>query len=202
MRKSILGAIVCAGAGFGVAPPTEAAIVQISGLVDWGAGTPFTLFSAPGASSSFSFDLPNPISSNPTDQATHFSYLTEGKQVIDPLVPTFVTVRFLAAGFAGLFDLTVRIRDTVDVVSFFGPDIGTSLTLDTGTFSAAAGVDLLSATGSGTLSVSQLGITSTGAGAGAVPEPSTWVMMTLGFAGLALVGYRTLRKRVPVAKST
>jgi len=32
-----------------------------------------------------------------------------------------------------------------------------------------------------------------------VPEPSTWAMMALGFAGLGFAGYRTSRKRVAVA---
>ncbi len=40
-------------------------------------------------------------------------------------------------------------------------------------------------------------ITSSGCGGvGAIPEPSTWAMMTLGFAGLGLAGYRG-RKKVP-----
>jgi hypothetical protein len=34
---------------------------------------------------------------------------------------------------------------------------------------------------------------------GATPEPSTWVMMVLGFAGLGFAGYRTSRKAVSVA---
>jgi PEP-CTERM motif len=33
----------------------------------------------------------------------------------------------------------------------------------------------------------------------AVPEPSTWVMMILGFAGLAFAGYRSSRKSAMVA---
>ena len=34
---------------------------------------------------------------------------------------------------------------------------------------------------------------------GGVPEPSTWVMMLLGFAGLGFAGYRTSRKPVSIA---
>jgi hypothetical protein len=34
---------------------------------------------------------------------------------------------------------------------------------------------------------------------GAVPEPSTWAMMLLGFAGLGFAGYRTSRKTVAAA---
>jgi hypothetical protein len=32
-----------------------------------------------------------------------------------------------------------------------------------------------------------------------VPEPSTWTMMLLGFAGLGFVGYRGTRRGAPVA---
>ena len=32
-----------------------------------------------------------------------------------------------------------------------------------------------------------------------VPEPSTWAMMLIGFAGLGFAGYRTSRKAVSVA---
>ena len=31
--------------------------------------------------------------------------------------------------------------------------------------------------------------------AGAVPEPSTWAMMLIGFAGVGYAGYRSARKR-------
>jgi hypothetical protein len=33
----------------------------------------------------------------------------------------------------------------------------------------------------------------------AVPEPSTWAMMLLGFAGLGFAGYRTSRKPISIA---
>ena len=34
---------------------------------------------------------------------------------------------------------------------------------------------------------------------GGVPEPSTWAMMALGFAGIGFVGYRSSRKAIPLA---
>ena len=34
---------------------------------------------------------------------------------------------------------------------------------------------------------------------GAVPEPSTWAMMLLGFAGLAYAGLRHQRSKAPLA---
>jgi hypothetical protein len=42
-------------------------------------------------------------------------------------------------------------------------------------------------------------VTDISATEGAVPEPATWAMMLLGFAGLGFVGYRTSRKAVSVA---
>jgi hypothetical protein len=32
-----------------------------------------------------------------------------------------------------------------------------------------------------------------------VPEPTTWVMMLLGFAGMGFIGYRKARPAVPIA---
>jgi hypothetical protein len=203
MRTSILGIIVSAAVGlfafFGVASPAEAR-VEISGEVVWGPGTPVTLLSIPGATSLFSFDLPNRISSNPTTEVTRFTYSTNGKAVTEPLVSE--TVKFFTADVAGLFDLSVMIGGIIpeeDVVSLYGADVGTSLTIDTGTFSAAAGMQMLPATGTGSVTVSEIGVGITGLGAGTVPEPSTWVMMALGFAGLAFAGYRASHRNPMVA---
>jgi hypothetical protein len=164
----------------------------ISASGTWGEGTPITPYSAPGGSWSFSFDLPNPISSNPTDQATHFSYIANGTAFFFP----FIGVKFFPADLAGMFDLTFP---DGDVLSLYGADIGTSLTLVTGTYDVEAGMLFNSASGIGTVTVSALGPVVTGFGAGAVPESPTWVMMALGFAVLAFAGYVTSRKRAMVA---
>ena len=206
MRTSILGVIVSAAVGlfafFGVASPAEAQNVEISGSVFWGPGTPVTLLSIPGATSTFSFDLPNPISSNPTTEVTHFTYSTSGKALTEPLVSE--TVEFFTADFAGMFDLTVMIGGIIpeeDVVSLYGADIGSSLTIIPGRYTGVfAGMQMLPETSEGgTVTVSEIRVGATGFGAdpigfGAVPEPSTWVMMTLGFAGLAFAGYRASHK--------
>jgi hypothetical protein len=212
MRKSILGAIVCAAVGFGVAPPTEAQNVEISGSVFWGPGTPVTLLSVPGATSSFSFDLPDPISSNPTNEVTHFRYSTSGKEVTEPLISE--TVEFFTADEAGMFDLTVKIGGIIpeeDVVSLYGADIGSSLTIIPGRHTGVfAGMQMLPETSEGgTVTVSEIRVGATGFGAdpigfGTVPESSTWLMMTLGFASLAFAGYRAAHKKANamVAKSS
>ena len=209
MRTSILGIIVSAAVGlfafFGVASPAEAR-VEISGEVVWGPGTPVTLLSIPGATSLFSFDLPNRISSNPTTEVTHFTYSTNGKAVTEPLVSE--TVEFFTADEAGMFDLTVMIGGIIpedDVVSLYGADIGSSLRIIPGSYTGVfAGMQMLPETSAGgTVTVTRLPVRVTGLGAdpigfGTVPESSTWVMMILGFAGLAFAGYRSSRKAAMV----
>jgi hypothetical protein len=195
MRTSILGVVVSAAVGsfafFSVASPAEAASVRISASGEWGPDTESIKgFSAPGASFSFSFDLPNPISSNPTE-GTHFDYALNDKGVIDEFLSPFVPVQFFTAAEAGMFDLFPKKMTDGEpvVVSLYGPDIGSSLTIVTGlNIAVTAGMQRLPSTGSGTVTVSSLGVTGFGGG---VPESSTWVMMILGFAGLAFAGYRT-----------
>ena len=124
MRTSILGVIAALGAFalFGVASPAEAD-VNITGSGLWGDNTPDTPFSAPGGSWVFSFNLENnPISSNPTNDITNFSYELNGVEVSNTLFSPFVTAEFFPADLAGMFvDLSFS---NGDVVSFYGADIG------------------------------------------------------------------------------
>jgi hypothetical protein len=197
MRTSILGIIVSAAVGsfafFGVISPAEAANVFISVSGVWGPGAEVTPFSAPDGEFTFGFELPNPISENPITQFTDFSYFLNAAEVTGQ---TLLRVQFFPADLAGMFDL---IFQDGDVVSIYGRDIGTSLTFVGGTYTAAAGVLLRPASGTATVSVIPLSVGVTGFGRGVVPETSTWVMMTLGFAGLAFAGYRRPRKRAMVA---
>jgi hypothetical protein len=197
MRTSILGVIVCAAVGafafFGVGSRAEAD-VNITAAGSWGDNTPDTPFSQPGALFAFNFDLENnPIPSNPTNQITNFSYELNGTEVSNTLFSPFVTAEFFTADEAGMFDLSFS---NGDVVSLYGADIGSSLTFAPGAYLVAAGMQMLPATGLGTVivRVSTGSVGATGFGAGGVPESSTWVMMILGFAGLAFAGYRSSRK--------
>ena len=198
MRTSILGVIVCAAVGafafFGVGSRAEAD-VNITAAGSWGDNTPDTPFSQPGALFAFTFDLENnPIPSNPTNQITNFSYELNGTEVSNTLFSPFVTAEFFTADEAGMFDLSFS---NGDVVSLYGADIGSSLTFAPGAYLVAAGMQMLPATGLGTVivRVSTGSVGATGFGAGGVPESSTWVMMTLGFAGLAFTGYRAAHKK-------
>jgi hypothetical protein len=200
MRTSILGIIVSAAVGsfafFGVESPAEAQQVIIDGSGVWGTGTDVVPgFSAPGESFRFSFTLEDPIPANPAE-GTDFDYALNGK--LDTHLSPFVKVTFFTADEAGMFDLTPKKKvDGKDVlISFYGPDIGSSLTIVTGRYNdVAAGMQSKPASGSADIHVFPLTVTRFGGGV--VPESSTWVMMTLGFAGLAFAGYRTRRRIAP-----
>jgi hypothetical protein len=176
MRTLLVGAALAAV--IGVAGDAAAGTVFFSGSGTWGDSAPSTPYSAPDESWSFSFDLPNPIASNPTFQATDFVYDLNGSPVSTPLS----SVKFFPVANAGLFDLNFS---DGGVVSFYGADVGSSLTLIPGTYPATSGLnDLFPAVGSGTVTLT------------AVPEPSIWAMMTLGFACLGFAAFRVRRTGV------
>jgi hypothetical protein len=157
-------------------------------------------FSEPGASFSFTFVLPNPIPSNPAD-GDDFDYtLTPKEGGAEEFLSPHVPVEFFTADFAGLFDLFPKKSDSTGpvVISFYGPQVLFSQVIISNDYpGVAAGMQMQPASGTADISIRPL--TVTGFGAGTVPEPSTWVMMTLGFAGLAFAGYRASRKSTMVA---
>jgi PEP-CTERM motif len=122
-------------------------------------------------------------------------------------------VQFFDAADAGLFDLLPKKNDDQGnpvVISFYGPQIVFSQVIIPNDYNdVAAGMQMEPASGTADITVSPLTVTGFGVGAApergellqllGVPEPSTWVMMTLGFAGLAFAGYRASRKRTMVA---
>lgn len=167
---SVMSALVFTAAA-AAATVASAAIVTFSGSGTFDAGAPTSVYSAPGESWAFSFSLPNPISSNPTTDATGFTYSLNGSPVADSLS----SITFFTSGQSGLFDLNFA---SGGVVSLYGADIGSTLTISTGSFPATIGLDGGAAIGSGVVNV------------GAVPEASTWAMMLAGFAGLGWLGYR------------
>jgi hypothetical protein len=166
MRLSMLAATAAATALCAAA--ANAGEVLVTGSGTWGPLAPTTLVSAPEESFSFSFDLPNPIASNPTIQATDFSYDLAGA----PVAVGLDGVVFFPTSSSGLFDLDLA---SGDVVSLYGADVGSSLTLTTGVFPATVGYAGSPPVGEGTVTIT------------AVPEPSAWVMMLLGVGALGAV---------------
>jgi hypothetical protein len=219
MRTSILGIIVSAAVGLfafvGVASPAGAGTAIIFGSGVWDSSALDSKpFSAPNSLFAFVFVLPNPIATNPSTDGADFEWiLAQNGKILDTFLSPKVDVQFFPVGVqGGLFDLDSPGKD---VVSFYGPDIGTSLTILQGRYPATLSMeDSPPIAGTGTVNVivspqdlTPLEITAFEAGldlnalAGVVPESSTWVMMALGFAALAFAGYRA-RRRIAPSRST
>ena len=164
----------------------------------WGDGTPITSFSAAGRLVVVLF-RPSESDFLKSDRPSYPFQLYNDADGTHAFFFPSVVVQFFPADLAGMFDLTFP---DGDVLSLYGADIGTSLTLVAGQYDVEAGMQMLPASGIGTATVSALGPVVTGFGAGAVPEPSTWVMMALGFAVLAFAGYRTSRKSAMLPKQS
>jgi hypothetical protein len=165
---------VCAVATLGLVGALTSArlnanAVFISGTGIWGVSTPVTPESAPGDTFSFTFDLPNPIASNPTFQATDFLYTLNGS-----LVPVGLdSVTFFPLSSGGLFDL--NLSDS-NVVSASGADVGSTLTIAIGTFPAAFAMFDAAPQGNGVVN-----ITST------VPEPYSFGLVVVALASIAIL---------------
>lgn len=171
MRK-LTESVIYYVAGFALvaiaATSARASEVEISGSGTFSGTAPTTAESKAGDTWSFSFDLPNPISGNPTTQAVNFSYFLDGT----PVGVSLTQVQFFSSGLGGLFDLTLS--DT-HILSYYGANIETSNTLSLGTFAATACPNDAAACGSGSVTVS------------AVPLPaSAWLMLS------ALIGFGTM----------
>lgn len=155
-----------------------AVLIQGTGL--WGAGTPTTSYSKAGTSYQFSFELPNPFGSSTTTAISDFFY-SFGKTTVST-IPTSVT--FYDDASSGMFDLNFLGTS----LSFYGADIGSTGKITTGTFGSiynvTAGLNGGAATGTGNIATTTVG---------AVPEPSTWAMMIIGFGAL---GMAMRRRRV------
>src|SRR5690242_12129025 len=98
MKKYILLIIISASIVQSVA---HAGVATVSGSGTWGPDAPTSLYTAPGESWSFSFDLPDPLDADPTSMATDFRYFLGGSAVST----TLDSVEFFPAAQGGLFDL-------------------------------------------------------------------------------------------------
>jgi hypothetical protein len=104
----------------------------------------------------------------------------------------FSNVSVTGFNFTGVFDVTNG-EYTPFYMSFEIDPCGYGLTCD---FQDTAQVSLALPTGVSYTSDSGAFLSSP---ATAVPEPSTWAMMLIGFAGLSFAGYRRTRKPVSIA---
>lgn len=149
------------------APAANASPFVFTGSGTWDQGTPTTAYSEAGATWQFSFALPDTLASNPTTQATGFSYSLNGAAVATSL-PGGVLFYSVANG--GGFDLYPTIDNTsgINVISLLFPsDVGSNLSLVPGVFQASIALNdgVAAGSGSGTVTIS------------AVPEPSSIILL-------------------------
>ncbi len=145
----------------------------VSGSGSWDQTTATTTESIAGDKWSFSFDLSRTFSVNPTTAFSNFSYSLNGVSVNSPLS----SVTFFDTNSQGMFDLSFK---NGDVVSFYGADVGSTLTLREGVFEATSALSQGTSTGNGMITISP------------VPEPSEYALMA---AGLGLMGFIASRKK-------
>lgn len=162
----LVGAISNASAG-----------VLYTGSGTWDAFASTTAFSGANKSWSFSFEINSPAS-NPSSSIVDFHYSLNGN--LTGLSAS--SIEFFSAANGGMFNLTLS---SGDIISFFNKlgspatDIGSNGNLVTGQWA----VDLLSYDSRGA-EINGAGVVT------AVPEPSTWAMMILGFGALGFFAYR------------
>jgi PEP-CTERM motif len=117
-----------------------------------------------------------------TNQVTNLVYDLNGS----PVSVALGVAAFYNSQYSGMFTLFFTDGNYFGV---FGPDIGSTGTIQTGTFSAVYGIN-----SNGPPSPSEAsGQVLVGPVSSSVPEPSTWAMLVLGFTGLGFAGYRKAR---------
>lgn len=184
MRNTFFSSILVAAAMLvGVISNANAGVLY-TGSGTWDSFASTTSFSNKNASWSFSFEIDSPAS-NPTSSIVGFHYSLNGG--LTSLGAS--SIEFFSAADGGMFNLTLS---SGDVISFFNKidapaaDIGSNGNLVTGQWA----VDLLSIDAGGA-HINGAGVVT------AVPEPSTWAMMVLGFGALGFFAYR--RRTVAMA---
>jgi hypothetical protein len=156
----------------------HAGSVTVSGSGTWGAGAPISIYTAPGDTWSFSFDLPDPLDANPTSLATNFQYVLEGSDVST----TLSSVEFFPLAVGGLFDLNFADGNSLNL---YGAQVFStpSLALIPGVYSANIDINAFTGppdgNGSGAVTITS-----------PVPEPSSIVSGGLGLLALAGLAFQ------------
>jgi hypothetical protein len=150
------------------------ASILYTGSGVWDAQAPTTAFSQGGKSWSFSFELDNPAN-NPTTSASNFTFTLNGNMLAFDLL----SVTFYPTEDSGMFKLSLTNGLDLNFYDPFNTDIGSNGQLKTGQWNVEIETFL-----PGETRVHGVGVVA------AVPEPSTWAMMILGFAAVGFFAYR------------
>jgi hypothetical protein len=177
MKSRFFGLLIMAAALVGTASQASAAYFEFAGSGTWDSSANSTSYSAPGTSYSFVFDVPNPTSSNPTS-ASNFHYTLNGVTSS----PTLTDVQFFDAGNGGGMDLhtdlgTISFFDALN----FGVPFDFSSSIAIGNYTS--NIVIFDGINGNSVGTSHIAVS-------AVPEPSTWAMLLLGFLGVGFVAYR------------
>lgn len=184
MRNKFFSSILIAAAMLLGVVSNATAGVLYTGAGTWDVNAPTTAYSQAGKSWSFSFEIDSPAS-NPTSSILDFHYSLNGS----PTGLGVSSIEFFSAAAGGMFTLALSNGDELGFFNKIGApsiDIGSNGSLKTGQWS----VDLLGQTADGTF-VQGAGVVT------AVPEPSIWAMMILGFGAVGFLAYR--RRTVAMA---
>ena len=168
-----------------------------------GTKTTLTSFSVPVEITS----IASPIRPVPFDATFTLSATSTGPATINPssgvidqsyagafsVTSSTGLINYLSGTFSGLLtglgsDVTLAGRQSVSFTSnvMFPPPLNQAVTISTNNFIPSAAIDNMTlASGSADL---------TGTFSAGVPEPSTWAMMLIGFAGLGFAGWHAARR--------
>lgn len=158
------------------------ALDLFSGSGTWNATAPSSLESAPDATWSFSFDLPQNYGANPTTSTTNFQYFLNGSQVKLGLA----SVQFYSAADQGGLDLNLK---NGDVVNLYGQDFGSGGSPFPGTYATAIdsnSSNFPTGTGSGSLSITPV--------VASVPEPGVGAVLATSLLGLGWMRRRRIER--------
>jgi hypothetical protein len=154
---------------------SAAAVVVVTGSGTWDATAPSSSISAPGATWSFSFLLPDLIAQNPTTAASSFSYSLDGI----PVAAAPASIQFFAPVDSGGFDINFVGGATF---SLYTQALLTAQSLTLGSFDVFTGLAGGLPVGSGTVSL--------------VPEPAGALSLALGLVPLGLLALVRRRRAV------
>ncbi len=170
--------IMAAALVLATANQASAAYFEFAGSGTWQSSALTTTYSAPNESYTFLFDLPNPTSGNPDTQGYNFHYTLNG----NPVSSTLLSVEFFPDSVGGGFNLNLGSGGPLQFFNVLG---GSTPDFTSGIQAGAFLTNIAIADNVNGDSIGSASVVVT-----AVPEPSTWAMMLLGFFGVGFVAYR------------